>query len=284
MPDFPLVDAHVHLYDPAAVGYPWMAGVPALNARHGPAEFTAALGGIAVDKLVFVEVDAAPEENFAELAWVADAARRDSRIQAMVASIALEKGRAVAAEVAAFAAMPLARNVRRLIQGHIGEPSWCLRPDFLDGVRLVGDHGLGFEICILHPQMRDAIGLVGRFPDMPFVLDHIGKPGIRDGLRQPWWSDIRALAAYPNVVCKISGVVTEADHRAWTYDAVAPYIAHAIESFGFDRVMFGGDWPVMELATRYPDWVAVVEQVAAGASPGELRKLFRDNAIRAYRL
>jgi L-fuconolactonase len=284
LPDFPLVDTHVHLYDPAAVRYPWMAGVSPLNSRHGPAEFTTAIGGVAVDKLVFVEVDAAPGENFAELAWVADAATRDPRIQAMVASIALEKGRAVEAEIAAFAAMPLARTVRRLIQDQVAEPGWCLRPDFLEGVRLVGEHRLGFEICILHPQMRDAIELVRRFPEIPFVLDHIGKPGIRDALREPWWSDIRGLAALPNVVCKISGAVTEADHAAWTYDQVAPYVAHAIRCFGFDRVMFGGDWPVMELATRYPDWVELVERITAGASSADLRKLFRDNAIRVYRL
>jgi L-fuconolactonase len=284
LPDFPLIDTHVHLYDPAAVRYPWMAGVPALNSRHGSAEFRAAIGGILVDKLVFVEVDAAPGQNFAELAWVAEAATADSCIQATVGSIALEKGGAIEAEIAAFAAMPLARNVRRLIQGHVGEPGWCLKPDFLEGIRLLGAHGLGFEICVRHPQMRDAIELVSRFPDVSFVLDHLGKPGIREGLREPWWSDIRALAAYPNVVAKISGVVTEADHAAWTYDQVAPYISRAIHCFGFDRVMFGGDWPVMELATRYADWVALVDRVTAGASAGDLRKLFRDTAIRAYRL
>jgi L-fuconolactonase len=284
LPDFPLVDTHVHLYDPAAVRYPWMADVPALNSRHGPAEFTAALGSIAVDKLVFVEVDAAPGENFAELAWVADAAARDSRIQATVASIALERGIAVEPEIAAYASIPLARNVRRLIQGHVGEPGWCLRPDFLEGVRLLGVHGLGFEICIFHPQMRDAIELVSRFPEISFVLDHLGKPGIREGLREPWQREIRALATYPNVVVKISGAVTEADHAAWTYDEVAPYVAHAIDCFGFDRAIFGGDWPVMELATRYPDWVALVERVTAGASASDIRQLFRDNAIRTYRL
>jgi L-fuconolactonase len=284
LPDFPLVDTHVHLYDPAAVRYPWMAEMPALNSRHGSAEFTAAIGGIAVDKLVFVEVDAAPAENFAELAWVADAADSDGRIQATVASIALERGKAVESEIAAYASMPLARNVRRLIQRHVGEPGWCLRPDFLEGIRLLGVHGLGFEICIFHPQMHDAIELVSRFPEISFVLDHLGKPGIREGLREPWRSQIRELASYPNVVVKISGAVTEADHAAWTYDQVAPYVAHAIDCFGFDRAMFGGDWPVMELATRYADWVALVDRVTAGASAADLRKLFRDTAIRAYRL
>lgn len=284
MPDFPLVDSHVHLYDPSAIGYPWMAAVPLLNSPHGSKEYSAAIGGVAIDKLVFVEVDAGPGQHLAEVRWVENLARTDKRIQAIVASIPLEKGKVAEADIVEFAAMPLARGVRRLIQGHIDEPGWCLRPDFVEGVKLVGKHGLAFEICVKHPQMKDAIELVRRCPEMPFVLDHIGKPGIKDGLTEPWRTDMRELARLPNIVCKVSGVVTEADHTAWTYDRIAPTIAHAIDCFGFDRVMFGGDWPVMELATRYPDWVAVVDRIVASASRGDRRKLYRDNAIRHYRL
>ena len=284
MPAFPLIDTHVHLYDPSAIGYPWMAGVRPLNSPHGSFEYTTAIAGVAVDKLVFVEVDAGPGEHLAEARWVENLARTDTRIAGIVASIPLENGAAAEADIAEFAKMPLARGVRRLIQGHLDEPGWCLRPDFVAGVKLVGHHGLGFEICIRHPQMKDAIELVRRCPHVSFILDHIGKPGIKDRLTEPWRSDMRDLARLPNVVCKISGVVTEADHKAWTYDQIAPYVAHAIDCFGFDRVMFGGDWPVMELATRYPDWVASVDRITAGVSLADVRKLYRDNAVRAYRL
>ncbi len=284
MPDFPLIDAHVHLYDPDALPYPWMAAEPMLNSRHGPAEYTAALGGVAVDRLVFVEVDAAPGRHLDEALWVEAAARDDGRVQGIVASMPLEMGAAAEPDIAAFASMPHARAVRRLIQGHASEPGWCLQPDFIAGVRLLAKYDLGFEICIYHQQMADAIELVGRCPEVRFILDHIGKPGIKDGRFEPWASQMRALAALPNVACKVSGVVTEADHRTWTYDRVAPYVAHAIEAFGFDRCAFGGDWPVMELATRYPDWVAVVDRVTAGASAAELNELYRDTAIAWYRL
>ena len=284
MPDFPIVDAHVHLYDPDALDYPWMKDEPALNSPHGSAEYTAAIAGVAVDKLVFVEVDAAGGRHLDEAVWVEAAARNDSRIGAIVASMPLEKGRAAEPDIAAFARMPLARAVRRLIQAHVDEPGWCLRPDFIAGVKLLAKYDLGFEICIVHPQMADAIELVRRCPEVRFILDHIGKPGIKDGLREPWWSQMRELASLPNVVCKVSGVVTEADHKSWTYDQVAPYVAHAIEFFGFDRVAFGGDWPVVELATRYPDWVAIVDRVTAGASPADVRKLYRDTAIAFYDL
>jgi L-fuconolactonase len=284
LPDFPLVDAHVHLYDPDALDYPWMAGDPLLNTPHGSPEYTAAIGGVAVDKLVFVEVDVASGRHLDEVVRIESVARSDARVQAIVAAMPLELGAAAEPDVAAFARMPLARGVRRLIQGHVDEPGWCLRPDFVAGVKLLEKYELGFEICIYHPQMADAIELVRRCPQVSFILDHIGKPGIRDGLREPWWRQMRQLASLPNVVCKVSGVVTEADHRNWTYDQVAPYVAHAIECFGFDRVAFGGDWPVMERATRYSDWVAVVDQVTAGASPAELRQLYRDTAIAHYRL
>ena len=284
MPDFPLVDAHVHLYDPDAIDYPWMRDVPALNRPHGSVDYTAAIGGVAVDRLVFVEVDAASGRHLDEAVWVEAAARTDDRIGAIVASMPLERGAAAEPDIAAFARMPLARAVRRLIEGHVGEPGWCLKPDFVAGVKLLAKYDLGFEICIYHPQMADAIELVRRCPEVNFMLDHIGKPAIKDGLREPWWSQMREMARLPNVVCKVSGVVNQADHKSWTYDQVAPYAAHAIDLFGFDRVAFGGDWPVMELAGRYPDWVAVVDRITAGTAETDLRKLYRDTAIAYYRL
>jgi L-fuconolactonase len=285
LPNFPIVDTHVHLYDPGAVSYPWMKNVPSLNSLHSSEEYSAAIAPTAVEKLVFVEVDAAPGEHLDEARWVERLAATDARIAGIVASMPIEAGGpALESDLAEFAKMPLARGVRRLIQGHVDEPGWCLRPQFVEGVRRVGERGLVFEICIYHPQLRDAIALVERCPDVSFVFDHIGKPGIRAGLMEPWRSEIRELAKAPNVVCKISGAVTEADHGSWTYDEVAPYVAHAIDCFGFDRVMFGGDWPVMTLATRYPDWVALVDRVVAGARDNDVRKLYRDNAIRVYRI
>jgi L-fuconolactonase len=284
VPDFPLIDTHVHVYDPSAISFPWMGDVPQLDSPHGSAEYTAAIGPVAVDKLVFVEVDAGPGEHLAEARWVENLARSDSRISGTVASTPLEDGAAAEAEIAAFAKMPLARGVRRLIQGHAGEPGWCLRPAFVEGVKAVGRYGLHFEICIYHPQMRDAVELIRRCPEVSFVLNHLGKPGIRDGHAEPWGREIREMAALPNVVCKMSGVVTEADHRAWTYDEVAPYISHAINTFGFDRLVFGGDWPVLELAASYPQWIAIVDRVTAGVPESDLRKLYRDNAMRVYRL
>jgi predicted TIM-barrel fold metal-dependent hydrolase len=285
VPNFPIVDAHVHLYDPQAIRFAWMTEAPLLNKPHLPPYYDERAAPVAVDGIVFVEVDADDGRHIDEALWVSALAKSEPRLKAMVASAPLEKGAAaVEADLAAIAKLPLARGVRRLIQAHVDEPGWCLRPGFVEAVKLLPAHTLSFDICIYHPQMADAIELVRRCPEVSFILDHIGKPGIREGVTEPWRSQMRELASLPNVMCKISGVVTEADHQAWTYDHVAPYVAHALDCFGFDRVAFGGDWPVAEQAVRYAEWVAIVDRVAAGASETDLRKLYRENAIRFYRM
>jgi L-fuconolactonase len=282
--EFPIVDAHVHLYDPAVIEYPWMRTVPKLDAPHLPADFRRLTEGVEIEALVFVEVDAAPGRNLDEARFVAGLAAEEPRLRGMVASIALEKGEAAAAELDAYAKIDIARGVRRLIERHANEPGWALREDFLAGVRLLPRYGFTFDLCLYHQQLPEVAELVRRCPDVRFIIDHIAKPGIRAGLTEPWRQHMREIARLPNVWCKISGVLTEADHDRWSEDEVAPYIAHAIECFGFDRVVFGGDWPVSELASTYRRWVDLVDSVVAGASEAERRRLYRDNAVAFYRL
>ncbi len=284
MPDFPIIDAHVHLFDPGNLPYAWLGGAPAINKTHLPADFDRLTAPVEVEGIVFVEVDVDDPHHLDEARWVEALGEAEPRIRALVAGMPLEYGVSIEPDVAEYAKLPHARAVRRLMQKHADQPGWSLQPDFVAALKLLPKYGLTFDLCIFHKQMRETIDLVGQCPDVRFMLDHIGKPGIRDGLTQPWRSELRELAALPNVECKISGVVTEADHEAWTYDEVAPYVAHAIETFGFDRVAFGGDWPVSELATRYAGWVEVVDRVVEGASEAEKRKLYRDNAIRFYRM
>ncbi|MBV8277517.1 MAG: amidohydrolase family protein [Verrucomicrobia bacterium] len=283
MPSFPIVDSHVHIYDPANLSYPWLKNVPSLNKPHLMADFTERTAGADVEKIVFVEVDVADSQHLDEVRWVALQAQIDHRIQAIVASMPLEHGLAVEADLAAYAEIGLARGVRRLIQSH-PEPGWCLRKPFVDSVKLLPKYGFSFDLCIYHPQLDDLVQLVCLCPELKFIVDHIAKPGIKAGLTEPWKSQMRILAKLPNVWCKISGVLTEAHHSAWTVEQVTPYITHAIDCFGFDRVLFGGDWPVLELAATYSVWIDLVDQAIAGSSPEEIRKLYRDNAIAFYRL
>lgn len=246
-------------------------------------DFSRLTAEVEVDGIVFVEVDVATGQHLEEARWVALQAQTDNRLRGMVASMPLEHGSAVEADLAAYAEIAIARGVRRLIEIH-PEPGWCLREAFVEGINLLPKYGLTFDLCLFHPQLGEVIQLIRLCPEVKFIVDHIAKPGIKSGLTEPWQEQMRTLAKLPNVWCKISGVVTEADHLAWTPGQVVPYIAHAIDCFGFDRVLFGGDWPVSELATTYQGWVDLVDRVVAGSSDAEIRKLYRDNAIEFYQL
>ena len=284
MPSFPIIDAHVHLYDPARIDYPWMANLPLLNKPYGLGQFAELTAGVAVDGLVFVEVDAAAGRHLEEARWVEDHAAGSAMLRGMVAAMPLEKGAAVEADLAELATLPHARGVRRLIERHQDEPGWPLRPDFIEAIRLLPRFGFTFDLCLRSGQLADAIQLVRQCEEVRFVIDHIAKPDIRAGLEHPWREQMREIAHLPNVHCKISGVVTEADHAAWTHEQVRPYIVHAVECFGFERIMFGGDWPVSELATSYARWVETTDRILEGASADELHRFYRGNAIDFYRL
>ena len=283
MPKFPIVDSHVHLYDVARLRYAWLAGVPKINRTQRLEDFDQARGGVAVDKIVFAEVAVDPGLHLEEAAFVQEMADVDPRLCGIVAHAPLEKGAAVEADLVSLAALRNVRGARRLIETE-RNPAFCLEPGFLEGLRLLPKYHLSFDICIKHTAMAYALELTKRCPVVSFVLDHIGKPDIKNGLREPWRGQIAELARRPNVVCKISGVITEADHESWTADQVKPYVAHVIEEFGFERVMFGSDWSVSELTHRYPTWVEIVDEIVAGASESEVRQLYRDTAIRTYRL
>ncbi|MBV9791260.1 MAG: amidohydrolase family protein, partial [Chloroflexi bacterium] len=175
------------------------------------------------------------------------------------------------------------KGVRRNLQS---EPdlTFCLQPDFLAGVRMLPQFGLSFDLCIVHQQLPAIIRLVEACPKTSFVLDHIAKPAITTGALDPWREHIRQLAMLPNIVCKISGLVTEADHQRWTSDNLRPYVAHILDQFGEDRVLFGSDWPVALLAASYTRWVETLDALTQHLTPAARRKLWAENARRIYRL
>ena len=283
MPDFPIIDTHVHLWDPKNLRYSWLDNNELLNRRYGLEEFAQTCGPVQVGKIVFVECGCDPASNRKEAAWVTGLAEKDPRIQGIVANAPLEKGEAVREELHELSRLGLVRGIRRIVQSE-PDPEFCLRPDFVKGVQLLSEFNLTCDICITHVQLAATVKLVRQCPKVRFILDHIGKPDIKKRLTEPWKKQLLELSKLPNVVCKVSGLATEADHKAWTREDLRPYIDHVIECFGFDRVMFGGDWPVALLATPYPRWVETLEWAVAGASKADVKKLFRDNAVAFYGL
>jgi L-fuconolactonase len=282
MPDTPIIDSHLHLIDRGRLSYPWLPNAPVLNRDWSLADYDRLTAGIAVEGMVFVEVDVAPQDRLAEVGFVEDQA--DPRLLGMVACVAMDQGAATEAGLDALRGRRIVRGVRHLIQDHVATPGWCVRPAFVDGVRMLAARGFSFDIGILHPQMMDAVALVRACPEVTFVFNHIGKPGIRADTITPWAEGIAALAACPNVVCKISGVATEADHATWRDDQALPYILHALHVFGADRVMFGGDWPVSEQATSFARWVALVDRAARPFGSAFAERLWHGTARQVYRL
>jgi L-fuconolactonase len=283
IPDFPIADSHVHLCDPQFLSYGWMKGAPSLNRTILPGDMHAAATPVRVDRFVFIEVDVDPGQYLDEAAWVAKQAASDPALKGMVACLPLERGAAVKSDLDRALQYKLLRGIRRLIQTQ-PDPEFCVRPDFIAGLRLLATHDLPFDICIYHHQLPNVVRMVEQRPEVRFVLDHIGKPPIKTGGMDPWRENMRKLAAHPNVWCKISGVSTEADHRNWTRQQIRPYIEFSLETFGFDRSMYGSDWHVLELAGSYPDWVDIAGEVTAGCSKSERLKLFRENAVAFYHL
>ncbi|HEY3109508.1 MAG TPA: amidohydrolase family protein [Chloroflexota bacterium] len=282
MPDFPIVDSHLHLWDPTHFRMPWLDGNAVLDKPYGLAEYRRHTAGVEIEAMVYLQVEVAPAYGLLEAEWVVARAGEDPRIKAIVAWAPCEYGEQSRAYLERLVAIsPLIRGVRRLIQG---EPLGFARdPRFVRGVQLLPEYGLTFDICIKHPQLPETIDLVRQCPSVSFILDHIGKPDIAAGLQEPWREQIAELAAFPNVICKVSGMVTEADMQRWTADDLRPYVEHVLTAFGEDRVVYGGDWPVAYQAAPYPRWVQTLDQLTAGLSAAARRKLWRENARRFYR-
>lgn len=282
-----VIDTHIHYWDPDRIAYPWLVSVPSIAHTHAPEQLQAQEGTtdrFQLDRIVFVQAGAADDESVREAHWIDGlAAVREPRIAGIVACASLDRGLEAAPELEALQALPRVKGIRRLIQGQgLG---YAVTPDFIASVQSLPAYGFSFDLCIVHEQLADAITLVRACPDVSFILDHIGKADIKGGGLEPWSTRLRELAALPNVVCKLSGMVTEADMDNWTPADLQPYVDHVLECFGPDRVMYGGDWPVSLLGSRHwGHWVDTLDDLTAALDEDEKQKLFHDNAVRVYRL
>jgi predicted TIM-barrel fold metal-dependent hydrolase len=284
VPAVPIVDSHVHLWDPAHVRMPWLDENSLLNRPYGLSDYREHTAGIDVAAMVYLEVDVAPAYTLLEAQWAVARANEDPRLQGIVTSAPLQDGEHVRSFLAALRALdPRIKGVRRLVQGE-DDPAFCLRPDFVRGVQILPEYGLSFDLGIRSQQLPSVVELVRRCPDTSFILDHLGKPDIVGGGLDPWRDQITELASFPNVLCKLSGMVTEADRQNWTLVDLAPFAHHVLGAFGGDRVAFGGDWPVVLQASTYRRWVETVDQLISHLSPQAQAKIWADNARRVYRL
>lgn len=192
----------------------------------------------------------------------------------------------VAEELARLRELPggqYLKGVRHQVQGE-PDPEWLLRTDVRGGLTAVAEAGLVYDLVVLPHQLPACVQAAADHPELIFVLDHLGKPPIATGALEPWATAVRALAALPNTVGKLSGLVTEADLAKWSVDELRPYADTVLDAFGPGRLMFGSDWPVCTLAATYGQVVGTMEELTGGLGGGERDDVFGGTAARVYRL
>lgn len=280
MPEFRIIDSHLHIWDPHLIRYPWLDKDPLLNRRYLIQDYRAAMAGVDVEAAVFVQCEADFSAFLQEAEWISS--QEDQIIKAMVTWAPLEKGAAVEDDLQKLMRHATLRGIRRIIQFE-DDLDFCLQPDFIEGVRTVGRHDLSFDICIDHRHMQNVLKMAELLPDVRMVLNHIGKPDIKTGSLTPWSTQMRELASNSNIYCKVSGVATEASPD-WRASDLTPFLDVAFDSFGFERTMFGGDWPVTLNAVRPNKWIALLDEFLIGSRPSDLQRFWRDNAASFYRL
>ncbi|MFG2543842.1 amidohydrolase family protein [Streptomyces sp. NPDC048594] len=278
-----VIDAHHHLWDLAVRDQAWLdgPGLAPLRRSFVPADLAAAAGAAGVTATVLVETVNVAEETPELLSLAA----QSDLIGAVVGWTDLTAPD-VADALDALRSLPggdFLRGIRHQIQGE-PDPDWLTRPEVLRGLRAVAGAGLVYDLVVLPHQLPAAARAAAAVPGLTFVLDHLGKPPIASGALEPWAGRVRELASLPNTVCKLSGMVTEADWSSWTADDLRPYADTVIDAFGPRRLMFGSDWPVSTLAGGYGAVVDAARTLTAGLEPAERSEVWSGTARRVYRV
>lgn len=278
------VDSHHHLWDLDVRDQTWMTGAELDPLRRDflPPDLLAALKGTSVDSTVLVQTVADPDET-PEMLVLAETV---DKIAAVVGWVDLTAGyaRERLGRLQAHPSGGRLRGIRHQVEDE-PDPDWLLRSDVQTGLAAVEDAGLVYELLIRPDQLPAAIKAVGRFPQLTFVLDHCAKPAIAAGELEPWAGLIRSLAAFPNVVCKLSGLVTQDDWRRQPdADRLRRHTDAVLAAFGPARVMFGSDWPVCLLAADYAEVLHLAERLTDGLAEPERRAIFDTTARQVYGL
>ncbi|WP_340374652.1 amidohydrolase family protein [Streptomyces sp. SS7] len=278
-----IVDSHHHVWDLSVRDQDWISKgeLAPLRRNFTLADLAPEARAAGVTATVLVQTITVPEETPEFLALAAD-----SDLVAGVVGWTDLTAPGIAETLAGLRAGPGGEylvGIRHQVQSE-PDPRWLVRPDVLRGLSSVAEAGLVYDLVVKPHQLAAAVAAAERLPGLTFVLDHLGKPPVESGELVPWAQQIRRLAALPNTVCKLSGMVTEADWGSWTTAAFAPYADTALDAFGPGRLMFGSDWPVCRLAATYAEVVTVARELTAGLGPAERHDVFTGTAVRTYDL
>jgi L-fuconolactonase len=270
------LDSHQHFWSYDAVQYPWIPQGSPLQRDWLPEDLAALQKPLGFEGSIAVQARQTVEES----RWLLTLADHAPSVRGVVGWVDL-RSPGVEAQLAELAPHPKFRGVRHVVQDE-PDVNFMLGAEFQRGIGKLAAFKLTYDILIYPQQLPAAIALAQKFPAQPFVLDHIAKPNIKDGTLDPWRAQIRELAQAPNVMCKVSGMVTEAKHEGWKEEDFRPYLDVVFEAFGTERLMFGSDWPVCLLAGSYAQVLALVNDYVVPHDPASRAKVLGENAMRFY--
>lgn len=273
-----ITDAHVHLFNLDDFSYPWLSDAPEINRNFNVQEYRKATRKSNISKIVFMESGTNVGLGVKEATWVSKISQTEPKIRGIVAKADLTQGNATAEVLKQLCELPLVKGIRAYFP-----KGAATSKGFLGGFRILADQKLSFDLLISPLFLTEAVAVAKKFPYTIFILDHLGNPNVKDADTSQWRKGIEQLAELPNVICKISGITTRFG-KNWTNEKIQPYILYVIEKFGIDRVVYGGDWPVVLLAGTYESWSGVFEKITKRFSDEDLKKIYYENADRVYRL
>jgi len=273
-----ILDTHLHLIYQDRFAYPWLAGAPKLDRDWTAESYFAEAEKLGIEAAIHMEVDVSEPEILAETQFMLGV---DPRVIAAIANGRPEHGDFPAFLEALDALGGRVKGVRRLLQNQ--PPELSTTQTFIDNIRRLPAHNLTFDICVKSHELELARRLVAACPDVQFILDHCGNPKIAEGEWDSWAGPLTEIAAFPNVVCKVSGILANVDDT-WTVAQIRPYVETVITTFGWHRVVWGSDHPVVTQFASLTAWVNAAREIVSGASMDEQAALFYRNAERIYRI
>ncbi len=275
----PVVDSHQHFWDISKFNYHWMPPEPGILRRnYMPKDLAPVLKGNLVNKTVLVEAHRSIEET----RFMLDLATANDFIAGVVGWVDLTRPD-VGKTLDELMKNPKLVGIRHNLHD-LPDDAWIVRPEAIKGLKAVAQRDLAYDLLVRTQHLKHIKTVADKVPDLRMVVDHIAKPLIAKGDMEPWATEIAKVAAIPGVYCKLSGMVTEADHKKWKTNHLRPYVEHVVKIFGYDRLMWGSDWPVVLLASEYDKARVAVVEAMGDSTYDDWAQLMGGTAIKFYQL
>jgi predicted TIM-barrel fold metal-dependent hydrolase len=294
----PIIDTHQHLWDVQRIKPPWLDGAPEILRRsYVMSDYLAATEGLNVVKAIYMEIDADPRQHRAEAEYLLEICQSGQHPTVATVISGRPDSASFRDHILRYRGNRFIKGVRQVLHGGATPPGYCLQPQFVASMRLLGEIGMRYDLCLRPGELADGIRLVDQCPETRFILDHCGNadvnaflPASSRGAEKPshdpeqWRRDIREFAHREHVICKISGIIARVPEGKSSAEILAPVVNHCLDAFGPDRVVFGGDWPVCLRGASYRRWVELLREIISQRSEEQQRKLLYQNAAKFYEL